>query len=328
MNAAITGWGRYAPERVLTNEELEQIVDTNAEWIQSRTGIQRRHIVAEGQATSDMATRAARIALAKAGVQPEELDLIVVATTSPDLLLPSTAALVQTKLGAINAGVMDMNAACCGFLYALSAVTAMIRGGGVRKVLLCGAETISPFLNWQDRNTCVIFGDAGGAVILEATEQERGLQAYKLGAIPDTAELLWIKAGATLYPATHERLDQSEQYIQMNGAEVFKYAVRAMVESSVHVLQQVGKTPADVQLVVPHQANLRIIEAVAKRLNVPMEQVFVNIQEYGNTSAATLPVAIAEAADAGRMQPGDTILLTAFGGGLTWASGVLVWGGK
>lgn len=324
--AAITGWGHYAPEHVMTNHDLERIVATSDEWIQTRTGIQRRHIVAEGQATSDLAARAARVALERAGLTPADLDLIVVATTTPDLLLPCTAALVQTKLGAVNAGTVDMNAACCGFLYALSAVTAMIKGGGVKRVLLCGAETISPYLNWEDRGTCVIFGDAGGAVVLEATEAPRGLQSYKLGAIPDTAEMLWVKAGATLYPTTHERLDNKEHLLQMNGAEVFKHAVRAMVESSLHVLQEIGKTPADVSLMIPHQANLRIIEAAAKRLDVPMDRVFVNIQEYGNTSAATLPVAISEAAEAGRLRDGDTVLFAAFGGGLTWAAGTLIWG--
>ncbi|HEY1014307.1 MAG TPA: beta-ketoacyl-ACP synthase III [Herpetosiphonaceae bacterium] len=326
--AAITGWGRYAPEKVITNQELERTVETSDEWIQSRTGIQRRHVVAPGQATSDLAAAAARIALERAGVAPEELDLVVVATTSPDLLLPSTGALLQTKLGAVNAGAMDMNAACCGFLYALSAVTAMIKGGGLRKVLLCGAETISPFLDWQDRNTCVLFGDAAGAVVLEATDKPRGLHAYKLGALPGTAEMLWIKAGATLNPPTPERLAAKEHFIQMNGAEVFKHAVRSMVECSLDVLGQVGKTVADVDLMIPHQANLRIIEATAKRLEVPMEQVFVNIQEYGNTSAATIPVAIAEAAEAGRLKDGDDVLFAAFGGGLTMAAGFLTWGGK
>lgn len=326
MYAAITGWGHYAPEKVLTNTELEQIVATSDEWIQTRTGIQRRHIAAEGQATSDLATRAAQMALEQAKLTPQDIDLIVVATTTPDLLLPSTAALVQTRLHAPQAGAMDMNAACCGFMYALSAVSAMVRGGGVRRVLLCGAETISPYLNWEDRGTCVLFGDAAGAVVVEASEQPRGLQSYKLGAIPNTAEMLWIKAGATRFPLTHERLDNKEQLLQMNGAEVFKHAVRSMVEASLNVLEQVGKTPADVDLMIPHQANLRIIEATAKRLEVPMDQVFVNINEYGNTSAATIPVAISEAACAGRLHDGDTVLFAAFGGGLTWAAGVLTWG--
>ena len=324
--AAITGWGHYAPDRVITNHDLEKIVATSDEWIQSRTGIQRRHAVAEGQATSDMAARAARIALDGAGLSPEDLDLIVVATTTPDLLLPCTAALVQTKLGAVNAGTMDMNAACTGFLYALSAVTAMVKCGGVKRVLLCGAETITPYLNWEDRGSCVIFGDAAGAVIIEPTEQQRGLQSYKLGAIPNTAEMLWVKSGATLYPTTHERLDNNEHLLQMNGTEVFKHAVRAMADSSLHVLKEIGKTVSDVDIMIPHQANLRIIEATARRLHVSMDKVFINIQEYGNTSAATLPVAIAEAAIAGRLNDGDLVLLAAFGGGLTWAAGTLIWG--
>jgi 3-oxoacyl-[acyl-carrier-protein] synthase-3 len=326
MYAAITGWGHYAPEKVLTNSDLEKIVATSDEWIQSRTGIKRRHIAAPGQATSDMASRAALIALEQAGLTSKDIDLIVVATTTPDLLLPSTAALVQSKLDAPQAGAMDLNAACCGFMYALSAVSAMVRGGGVRRVLLCGAETISSYLNWEDRNTCVLFGDAAGAVIVEASDAPRGLQSYKLGAIPNTAEMLWVKAGATLNPMSHERLADKEHLLQMNGAEVFKHAVRAMVDGSLNVLGQVGKTPADVDLMIPHQANLRIIEATAKRLEVPMEQVFVNIHEYGNTSAATIPVAISEAAQAGRLHDGDTVLFAAFGGGLTWAAGVLTWG--
>ncbi|MBA3469772.1 MAG: ketoacyl-ACP synthase III [Herpetosiphonaceae bacterium] len=326
MYAAITGWGHYAPEKVLTNADLEQIVETSDEWIQSRTGIKRRHIAAPGQATADMATRAGLLALEEAGLTAKDIDLIVVATTTPDLLLPSTAALVQSKLDAPQAGAFDMNAACCGFMYALSAVSAMVRGGGVRRVLLCGAETISSYLNWEDRNTCVLFGDAAGAVIVEASDQPRGLQSYKLGAIPNTAEMLWVKAGATLRPMNQERLDNKEQLLQMNGAEVFKHAVRSMVDGSLNVLGQVGKTPADVDLMIPHQANLRIIEATAKRLEVPMEQVFVNIHEYGNTSAATIPVAISEAARAGRLHDGDTVLFAAFGGGLTWAAGVLTWG--
>ncbi len=326
--AAITGWGHYAPERVIPNTELEQMVETNDEWIRTRTGIQRRHVVAPGQATSDLATRAATVALERAGLQAADLDLVIVATTSPDLLLPSTAALVQTKLGAHNAGAMDMNAACCGFMYALSAASAMIKGGGVQRILLCGAETISPYINWQDRNTCILFGDAAGAVVLEASDKPHGLHAYRLGAIPNTAEMLWIKAGATLNPITHASLDRHENCIQMNGSEVFKHAVRAMVDASLDVLKQVDCNPADIDLLIPHQANLRIIEAVAKRLELPLERTVINIQEYGNTSAASIPLALAEAADAGRLHTGDKVLLAAFGGGLTWAAGFLTWGGR
>ncbi len=324
--AAIIGWGMYVPERVLTNAELERMVDTSDEWIVTRTGIRERRIAAAHETTASMGVQAAQQALEQAGLTALDVDLLVVATTTPDQLMPSSACLMQTALGALRAAPMDVNAACSGFVYGLAIANQFIRSGASVTALVVGTDTLSRFVNYRDRNTCVLFGDGAGAVVLQARRHPSGVLATDLGAIAETGDLLEIPAGGTAQPPTEATVAQGLHYITMQGREVFKHAVRAMGDSAASVITSAGLEPDDIALLIPHQANLRIIEATAKRLDLPMERVFVNIDRYGNTSAATIPIAIYEAHAAGRLKPGDNIVLTAFGGGLTWGSAVVRWG--
>jgi 3-oxoacyl-[acyl-carrier-protein] synthase III len=324
--AAITGCGMYVPERVVTNADLERMVDTSDEWIRARTGIVERRVAGPGEHTSVMASRAARRALATAGLSPHAIDLVVVATCTPDRPFPATACTVQAELGIPNAAAFDLGAACSGFVYGLSVVTGMIRSGLHRNALLIGADVFTHYIDWTDRNTCVLFGDGAGAVVVQATEQPLGMLAAKLGSWGEGEDLMAVEAGGTRLPASPATIAQGQQYVYMNGREIFKHAVRQMGESSLQALREVGLTMGDVQLVIPHQANLRIIEAIAKRLEVPMERVLVNLDRYGNTSAGTIPIALCEAVEQGRLRPGDNLLLTAFGGGLTWGSALVRWG--
>jgi 3-oxoacyl-[acyl-carrier-protein] synthase-3 len=324
--AAITGWGMYVPERVLTNADLERMVDTSDEWIVTRTGIRERRIAAASETTSSMAAHAARAALERAGVSPLDVDMLVVGTASPDQPMPSTACILQSYLGVTRAGAFDVNAACAGFLYALGTGTAMIRSGAARTVLVVGAETISRYVNWKDRNTCVLFGDGAGAIVLQATREETGVLAFDLGCIPETHDLLKVEAGGSRCPATPETIARGDHYMRMEGKEVFKHAVRAMGDSSLKVIREAGLSPDQIKLLIPHQANRRIIEATARRLDMPMERVFVNIDRYGNTSSATIPLALCEAYDQGLLADGDYMVMTAFGGGLAWGSAVVKWG--
>ncbi|HSH82236.1 MAG TPA: beta-ketoacyl-ACP synthase III [Herpetosiphonaceae bacterium] len=323
--AAITGWGMCVPERILTNAELERMVDTSDEWIQTRTGIRERRVVGPGETSSTLGSAAARQALERAGVRPEQIDLIVVGTSTPDNPLPSTASIVQTKLGATRAAPFDVNAACSGFVYALVTGTQFIRAGGMETVLVVGADVLTRYINYQDRNTCILFGDGAGAVVLQASQRPAGVLAFDLGAVVGTSDLLYVSPSAS-HPLVADALPPEGQYMRMEGREVFKYAVRAMGDSSLKVLQETGLTVGDIDLLVPHQANLRMIEAVAKRLDLPMERAVVNIDRYGNTSAGTIPLAMCEAWDAGRLQDGQNVLITACGGGLTWGSAVIKWG--
>jgi 3-oxoacyl-[acyl-carrier-protein] synthase-3 len=324
--AAITGCGMYVPERVLTNADLERMVDTSDEWIRVRTGIVERRVAGPSEHTSVIATRAAERALAAAGVSRSAVDLVVLATCTPDRPFPASACTVQAKLGLSNAAAFDLGAACSGFVYGLSVATSMIRGGLHRTVLLIGADVFTHLINWHDRNTCVLFGDGAGAVVLQATEQPLGLLSARLGSWGDGEHLMAAEAGGTRMPATAETIMQGKQYVYMNGREIFKHAVRQMGDSAQQALADVRLSTDEVKLVIPHQANLRIIEATAKRLEVPMDRVFVNVDRYGNTSAGTIPIALCEAVDQGRLDPGDIVLLTAFGGGLTWGSAVVRWG--
>jgi 3-oxoacyl-[acyl-carrier-protein] synthase III len=325
--AAITGCGMYVPERVVTNAELERMVDTSDEWIRARTGIVERRVAGPDEYTSVMSSRAAQRALAQAGVAPADVDLIVVATCTPDRPFPATACTVQAALGIPAAAAFDVVAACSGFVYGLSVATSMVRSGMYRTALLVGADVFTHYINWHDRNTCVLFGDGAGAVVLQATDAPLGMLSCRLGSWGEGEDLMAVAAGGTRSPMTPEALARGEQYVWMHGREVFKHAVRQMGESSLQALHEAGLTPDDVALVIPHQANLRIIEATAKRLEVPMERVFVNVDRYGNTSAGTIPIALCEASAQGRLRPGDYVLLTAFGGGLTWGSAVVRWGG-
>jgi len=324
--AAITGWGRYLPERVLTNADLETLVNTNDEWIVSRTGIRERRIAAPDETTATMATAAARAALEVASLTPSDLDLIIVATASPDHFFPSTACIVQHQLGITNIPAFDLGAACSGFVYALGTAAQFIRTGVYRHVLVIGAETLSRFVDYTDRRTAILFGDGAGAVILEATDQPRGVLSLTLHADGAGGPLLAIPGLGAAHPVSPEVLEARGQFIHMEGGEVFKFAVRAMGDAAVKAVELAGMQFADVDLLVPHQANLRIIDAAAKRLDLPRERVWVNIDRYGNTSAASIPISLCEAQEQGLLADGANVLLVAFGGGLTWAASMVRWG--
>ncbi|MCB1278572.1 beta-ketoacyl-ACP synthase III [Prosthecobacter sp.] len=328
--SSIIGTGSYMPDKVLTNDDLSKIVDTSDEWITSRTGIKERRIAAEGQATSDLAAEAARRAMENAGVSAEEIKLIIVATVTPDMFFPSTACFVQKKLGAVNAVCFDISAACSGFLYALQVARHFINTGNRTTALVIGAEKLSSLINWKDRNTCVLFGDGAGAVVLrKAAASESDAPGRVLSTVMGTdgtlADVLKVPGGGSSCPITAENVESRPNTIHMEGRETFKHAVTRMLEASQQALEMAGLSASDVSLVIPHQANARIISAIAERLNLPPERVFMNLDKYGNTSAATIPVALDEANKAGRLKPGDVVLLVAFGGGFTWASSVVRW---
>src|SRR5213594_5107079 len=325
MNALVTGWGFYVPPKVLTNADLETIVDTTDAWIYERTGIRERHIVEGDEVTSVMATKAAKEALARAGVRGEDLDAIVVATTSPDYLLPTAACLVQESLGARRAAVFDLGAACAGFVYGLAVARGLVMSGTARKILLVGAETISRFLDWNDRATCVLFGDGAGAVVIEASSAGAGIQSTALHGDGRQKKHLRLEGGGALHPAARRSSDGASDFIQMNGPEVFKLAVPAMADAAKEALAQAGLRLEDVDLFVPHQANARIIEAVAKRLGLDRSKVFIDIDRFGNTSAASIPIALCDALSRGRVRQGDTLAFAAFGGGMTWGAAVVEW---
>ena len=322
----IVGVGAALPERVLTNFDLEKMVDTSDEWIRTRTGIRERRIADEKTATSDLAIAAARQALERAGVKGEEVDLILVATVTPDMVFPSTANLVQVGLGATKAAAMDLEAGCSGFIYALAVGGQFIAAGLYETVLVIGAETLSKITDWTDRNTCVLFGDGAGAAVLRPVSPERGFLSFYLGADGSGGDLLQMPAGGSRRPTSPETVQQRLHFIQMNGSEVFKFAVRVMGEASVRALEMAGLTTKDVDFLVPHQANLRIIDAAVKRLNLPPDRVVVNLDRYGNMSAASIPVALEEAWREGKIKDGDVVVMVAFGAGLTWAATVLRWG--
>lgn len=325
MRARITGTGSYLPERIMTNQELEQMVDTNSEWIVARTGIKERRIVADGECTSDMAVIAAQRAMEMAGVTADQIDLIVMGTITGDYPWPATACVVQAKLGASKAFAYDLSAACSGFLYALSNANDFIRSGHGRRVLVIGAETLSRAIDWTDRNTCVLFGDGAGAVVLEAGDEEAGILSCHLHSDGNYLELLYQPGFGAKHPASKEGLDSKLPYLKMQGNEVFKVAVRSLTEVSLEALAAHGYESSDVALFVPHQANRRILEATAKRLNLKDEQTFINVHKYGNTSGATIPVALDEANRQGFLKSGDLVLSAAFGGGFTWAAALLRW---
>ncbi len=322
----IIGTGSYAPEKVLTNADLEKLVDTTDAWITERTGIRERRVAAPDEATSDMAVQAARRALEMAGVRPEELELIVVGTVSPDMPMPSCAALVQAKLGAKRAFAFDVAAACAGGLYALTVADQFLRTGQVKRALVIGAELFSRMVNWEDRNTCVLFGDGAGAMVLAPTEdEERGLLSSHLHTDGTLADILCIPGGGTRKSFSEEVLRDKLHTLHMNGREVFKFAVRALADSTHEALAANGLEPRDVTHVIAHQANLRILEAVLQRLELPLEKCWLNLREYGNTSAASLPMTLDEANRAGRLKEGDVVAMMAIGAGMTWGSAVMRW---
>ncbi|WP_458126350.1 beta-ketoacyl-ACP synthase III [Paenibacillus sp. Z3-2] len=321
----IIGTGKYVPEKILTNSDLEKMVDTNDEWIVSRTGIKERHIAAPDQATSDLAYEAAIKALESAGMTGSDLDLIIVATITPDSSFPSTACILQDKLGAKGAAAFDLSAACSGFVYGLASATSFIQSGMYNNALVIGADCLSRITDYTDRNTCVLFGDGAGAVVVGEVPEGRGFKAFDLGAEGAGGGLLQMEGGGSRLPATAETVENKKHYIYMNGREVFKFAVRVMGTATIEVLRKAGMERTDVDLFVPHQANIRIIQSAMQRLELPEEKVVVNVDKYANTSAASIPLALVEAAEEGRMKAGDTVLMVGFGGGLTWGASVLVW---
>lgn len=322
----IAGTGSYIPEKILTNADLEKIVDTDDEWIFSRTGIRARHIAAEGEYTSHMASHAARRALEQAGIEAADLDLIIVATITPDTLTPATACYVQQQLGALGAVAFDISAACSGFLYGLKIAKRLISDGAFENALIIGAEKLSAFVNWEDRSTCVLFGDgAGAAVLRKAGPGDGEILATEMGTDGRQTHLLNIPGGGSACPITSENADQRLATLAMLGKEVFKHAVTRMKQAAEKVIERSGLTADDIALVVPHQANLRIIDAIAERLAVPRDRVFTNLENYGNTSAAAVAIALDEAHRGGRINKGDHVVMVVFGAGLTWAAAAVRW---
>lgn len=325
-NAAIVGLGLGVPERVVTNDDLAKFVDTNDEWIQTRTGISTRRIADNATATSDLALIAAQNALIDAKMDASELDLILCATTSGDYIWPSTACVVQAKLGAKRAGAFDLAAACSGFCYGLAVADGFIKSGMMQKILVIGADTLTKQVNWTDRGTCVLFGDGAGAAVLTACSSDEGILTSVLGADGSGIESVWIPAGGTRTPFTHEVIDNGEHLLRMRGQEVYKFAVNIVPQSISDALDNVCLRPQDVDLLVLHQANARIMSAIAERLEIPPEKVFVNVDRYGNTSAGTIPIALTEAQEQGRLKRGDLVVTCGYGAGLTWATNVMRWG--
>ena len=322
--AYIAGTGSAVPEKVLTNADLEEMVDTTDEWIKTRSGIERRHIAQDGETTATLGTEAAERALDDARIEPEEVDLILVATITPEMFFPSTACVIQEAIGAVNAGAMDVNAACSGFIYALSVADLMVSSGKCEHILVIASETLSKITDWTDRSTCVLFGDgAGAAVVSPCPDGNRGILSTYMKSDGSKGDLLYMPGGGSRNPASHETVDQGMHFIKMSGRETFKIAVQAMGDAAVRILRASELSGEDVALMIPHQANIRIIQATAKRIGLPMAKVYVNLNEYGNTSAASIPIALDEARRNGRLKPGDLVLLVAFGGGLTWASALL-----
>jgi 3-oxoacyl-[acyl-carrier-protein] synthase-3 len=324
LNVSILGTGSYVPEKVLTNHDLEKIVETTDEWIHSRTGMRERHIAAADQATSDLGTAAAEAALADAGIAADEIDLLIVATLSPDMFFPSTACFVQEKIGAKNAFCYDLGAACSGFLFALDTAKNQIAAGAVKTALVIGAEKMSTFIDWEDRGTCILFGDGAGAAVLQAGGEGRGIMKAVMGSDGSLADLLWTPGGGSRNPISHEMIDQRQQYLKMQGREVFKHAVVRMTEAVVQALEKNEVGVDEIKCFIPHQANIRIIDAIAKRLGIA-DRIYTNVEKYANTSSAALAIALDEAVKDGTIQKGDLVALTVFGGGFTWGANVLEW---
>ncbi|GAB4515893.1 MAG: ketoacyl-ACP synthase III [Anaerolineae bacterium] len=324
--AQIIGWGMSVPNHVLTNEDLARIVDTSDEWIRSHTGIRQRHIATDPrETTASLAIKAGMEALRVADVPASRVDMVIVATASPEHIFPSTASLVQDGLGATNAGAFDLSAACSGFVYALGVAQGLIAAGSADYVLVIGSETLSRLVDWSDRKTCVLFGDGAGAVLLAASEVPGGILSTVLGSDGSGGDLLMVPAGGSKLPASLETVASGQHYIKMNGHEVFRFATRVMARAVEEAVERAGLTMDDIKLVIPHQANRRIIEAAMKRLNIGEDRVFINLDRYGNTSTASIPIALCEAIEEGRIKQHDHIVMVGFGGGLTWAATAIQW---
>lgn len=320
----IIGLGIHLPEKVLTNFDLEKMVETTDEWIRTRTGVQERRIAAKGESASDLGSRAALAALKDAQLTPQDLDLIIVATITPDMFFPSTACMIQNKIGA-KCPAFDLAAACSGFPYALAVAEGFVRSGMYKNILVVGAEVLSGFIDWKDRSTCVLFGDGAGAAVVSEVRDGHGIKATYLGADGAQGELLKIPGGGSRMPPSEESLKTGQHYLKMQGSEIFKLAVRKMGDAIEEVLKRGGLSAGQVDCVIPHQANLRILQAVSERVNIPSEKIFVNVERYGNMSSASTVVALYEAVKQGKIKKGSNVVLVAFGGGITWASCLIKW---
>lgn len=325
IQAHIVGWGKYVPERVLTNDDLTHMVDTSDEWIRTRTGIVERHIAADDETTATMAIEAAHQALETANLRPTDLDLIIVATATPDYLFPATACLVQDALGVPHAAAFDLAAGCSGFVYGVSVAAGLIESGHYKNALVIGAETLSRIIDWEDRTTCVLFGDGAGAVILHANDTEGGVLSSVLGADGSGGDLLHMPAGGSRHPPSHQTVAERQHYLKMKGREVFRFAVRAMPTAARQAVSKAGLTLDDLSLIIPHQANYRITDASAKTLKIPGDKVYSNVDRYGNTSAASIPIALCEAVEKDLVHRDDLVAFVGFGAGLTWAAAVVRW---
>ena len=323
--ARISGWGNYAPSAILTNADLERMVDTSDEWIVSRTGIRERRVAAAHETTASMAAIAGARAIAVAGIEPDEIDLILVATLTPDYWMPSTAALVKEAIGNTRAAAMDVAAACSGFVYAYATAHAYVTSGMARHVLVIGAELLTRFLDYTDRGTCILFGDGAGAVVVSASDEPTGPHGIELTTEPQGAYMIWLPSGGSKRPASVETVARGEHFIRMEGKETYRFATKTLASSALAAIDRAGLRLDDIDLIIPHQANVRIIEAVAKGLSFPMERIFVNVDRFGNTSAASVPLALSEAVDSGRVKVGDRIVFVAFGAGFTSGAVALEW---
>ncbi|HLF73393.1 MAG TPA: beta-ketoacyl-ACP synthase III [Anaerolineales bacterium] len=326
-NAHITGWGMAVPEPVLTNDDISKIVETNDAWIRERTGIRERHIARDQDFPSTLAVEASVNALRVANLRPTDLDLIICSTSSPEYIFPATACLVQDQLGATRAGAFDLLAACTGFIYAMNMAAQAIRSGSIKSALVIGSETLSRFINWQDRNTCILFGDGAGAFVLQASDLPGGVLSAVMHSDGSGGDLLTLEGGGSRHPATEETVHNGQHYIQMDGKEVFRFATRVMASATQEVIDAAGLSMDQVQWIIPHQANIRIIEAAARGLKLPMERFIVNLERYGNTSTASIPIAMVEAIECGKIKPGEKVVMVGFGAGLTWGALAAQWTG-
>ncbi len=324
-HAHVTGWGRYAPSQVLTNADLERMVDTSDEWIQSRTGIRERRVAAAHETTASMAAVAGLRAIRTAGIEPDDIDLILLGTLTPDYWMPSTAALVKEAIGNTKAAAFDVMAACSGFVYGFATAQAYITAGLAKHVLVIGAELLTRFLDYTDRSTCILFGDGAGAVVLSASEEPGGALGVEMTTDPQGAYMIWLPAGGAKSPPSAETISRGEHYVRMEGKETYRFATKTMATTALESIRRSGLQPSDIDLFIPHQANIRIVEAVAKGLDLPMDKMFVNLDKYGNTSAASVPIALAEAVNEGRVKVGDNVVIVAFGAGFTSGAVTINW---
>ena len=325
LAAHVTGWGRYAPSHVLSNADLERMVDTSDEWIRTRTGIRERRVAAAHETTASMGAVAGLRAIRTAGIEPDDIDLILVATLTPDYWMPSTAALVKEAIGNTRAAAMDVAAACSGFVYGFATAQAYIRGGMARHVLVIGSELLTRFLDYTDRSTCILFGDGAGAVVLSASEGTGGALGVAMTTEPQGAYMIWLPAGGAKSPPSAETIARGEHYIRMEGRETYRFATKTMATTALESIRESGLEPSDIDLFIPHQANVRIVEAVAKGLGLPIDKMYVNLDRYGNTSAASVPIALAEAVNEGRVRVGDRVVIVAFGAGFTSGAVTIEW---